>query len=222
MAGGARPRLLAPSCPVEHDDANASRRDGRADGLRMRVHRRRVRPLRHQPRRLAARPARGPEQVAVAVAMVADDARASPTTRPQARHHALLTDPGLVLEPHFYRARRPARPERRTQPRRHKRPEPGPERRPRPRTAPRVLRPSRNETPPSGAAGERSRPHTPLRRPPRSSGEYRERATEPRRRAPRPDPTPPNPAQPPTAHRRENTPSPPRGRSRKPSGPSAL
>ena len=148
MAGGARPRLLAPPRPVEHDDADASRRDGRADGLRMRAHRRRVRSVRHQAHRLAARPARGPEQVAVAVAVVADDARASPATRPQARHHALLANSGLVLEPHLHRARRPARPERRTQPRRHKRPEPGPERRPRRRTAPRVLRPSRNEAKP--------------------------------------------------------------------------
>ena len=128
----------APSRPARRDDADTARRDGRADGLRMCVHRRRVRPLRHRAHRLAARLARSPEHVAIDVAMVTDDAR----PRPQARRHALLTDPGVVLEPHIHRARRPTRPKRRTQPRRHERPEC----RPRPRVAPRARQaPSRTE-----------------------------------------------------------------------------
>ena len=208
MAGGARPRLLchparsstttlmlpgATAAPMAAKCAFIVAVSARSDT---------------RPTALPRAPHAAPKQVAIAVAMITNDARASPTTRLQTRHHALLANLGLILKPHLHRARRPARPERRTQPRRHKRPEPGPERRPRLRTALRVLRSSRNETPPSGAAGECSRPHTPLRRPPRSSGEYREHAAEPRRRALRPDPTPPNPAQPPTARRRENTPSP--------------
>ena len=55
----------------------AARREGRADGLRMRVHRRRIRLLRHRGHRLVARPTRCPEQVATAIATVANDARAA-------------------------------------------------------------------------------------------------------------------------------------------------
>ena len=62
--------------------------------------------------------------------------------------------------------------------------------------------PKAGETPPSEAADERSRPHTPPRRPPRSCDEYRKRATGQLR--PGPVPPRPSPVQPTAAHRRES------------------
>ena len=125
-----------------------------------------------KPTALPRAPARRPEQVAVVIAMIANDAWARPAaTRPQARHHAFLADPGLVLKPHLHRARNPhahrippaIAPSRETGTRTGT-PTATPRR---PEGAPGA--PKRSETPPSGAAGERSRPHKPLRRPPRSS-----------------------------------------------------
>ena len=151
--------------------------------------------------------------------MVADDARPSPATRPQARHHAFPANPGLVLEPHLHRARRPARPERRTQPRHRERPEPGPERRPRPRIARGCSgRPETRRNLSPGAAGKRSRPHKRprglLERPanvanaPPSHAVATHVRTRPRTTANRP------------SSRKHAVP--PRGRSRRPLGPSAL
>ena len=97
---------------------------------------------------LAARPAGRPEKVAVAIAIIAHDARARSATRPQARHHALLPDPGLILKPHLHRLRQRARPQHLAHPRPHPNRELRPELRTRNRVPARVLRASRNPAKP--------------------------------------------------------------------------
>ena len=131
--------------------------------------------------------------------------------------------PGPRPEPRLHRVRRPARPERRTRPRRHERPEPGPERRPRPRVARgRSGRPETKRTP--FLRSSRRTPSSADTAPKASSifrrmSQPRHRTT-PSRPASGPDSTQPRTtANCPSSRKHAVSPS---GQSRKPSEPSAI
>ena len=89
VGGNEKVARAKPACAVRHDYAVGTRRHSRAGRRHMLVHGRGVGPVRHVGDAAAALCAGGAQQIDLAIAMVAHDARALLSMRPDPRRHPL-------------------------------------------------------------------------------------------------------------------------------------